>query len=86
LVDRQAIPYCRPCGEFHEEITCPFFLEGCYDDDYGNQGNEQVNMCGMKYNVGMYDWMDFVEQESSASYMNNVVDKATEKFGPKPTP
>jgi hypothetical protein len=86
LVDRQVIPYCRPCGEFHEEITCPFFLEGCYDDDYGNQGNEQVNMCGMKYNVGMYDWMDFAEQESSASYMNNVVDKATEKFGPKPTP
>jgi hypothetical protein len=29
--------------------------------------------------------MEFVEQESSASYMNNVVDKATEKFGHKPT-
>ena len=43
-------------------------------------------MCGMKYNVGMYDWMDFAEQESSASYMNNVVDKAAEKFGPKSTP
>jgi ribonuclease HI len=86
LVDHQAIPYCRPCDEFHEEITCPVFLEGCYDDDYGNQGNEQVNMCGRKYNVGMYNWMEFVEQGSSASYMNNVVDKAMEKFGPKPTP
>ena len=43
-------------------------------------------MCGRKYNVGMYDWMDFVEHDNGASYMNNVVDKAIEKFGPKPTP
>jgi hypothetical protein len=27
LVEHQAIPYCRPCGEFHEESTCPVFLE-----------------------------------------------------------
>jgi hypothetical protein len=86
LVDHQAIPYCRPCGEFHEEMTCPVFLEGCDEEDYSNSGNEQVNMCGRKYNVGMHDWMEFVEQGSSASCMNNVVDKATEKFGPKPTP
>jgi hypothetical protein len=25
LVDHQAIPYCRPCGQFHEESTCPSF-------------------------------------------------------------
>jgi hypothetical protein len=43
-------------------------------------------MCGRKYNVGMHDWMEFAEQGSSASCMNNVVDKAIEKFGPKPTP
>jgi hypothetical protein len=60
LVDHHSIPYCRPCGEFHEEVTCPVFLEGCYDNDYGSQGNEQVNMCGRKYNVGMYDWMDLL--------------------------
>jgi hypothetical protein len=36
LVDHHSIPYCRPCGEFHEEVTCPFFLEGCYDNDYGS--------------------------------------------------
>jgi hypothetical protein len=43
-------------------------------------------MCGRKYNYGMYDWMEFVEYGNSANLMNNVVDKATEKFGPKPTP
>jgi ribonuclease HI len=86
LVDHSSIPYCRPCGEFHEEVTCPVFLEGCYDDDYGNQGNEQINMCGRKYNVGMYDWMNLAMFGNSANLMNNVVDKATEKFGPKPTP
>jgi hypothetical protein len=48
LVDHQAIPYCRPCGEFHEEMTCPVFLEGCDEEDYSNSGNEQVNMCGRK--------------------------------------
>jgi hypothetical protein len=26
LVEHQAIPYCRPCGEFHEETTVQFFL------------------------------------------------------------
>jgi hypothetical protein len=34
----------------------------------------------------MYDWMDFVEYGNSANLMNNVVDKAMEKFGHKPTP
>jgi hypothetical protein len=34
----------------------------------------------------MHDWMKFVEQGSNASCMNNVVDKETKKFGPKPTP
>jgi hypothetical protein len=67
-------------------VTCPVFLEGCYENVYGNQGNEQVNMCGRKYNVGMYDWMDYAEHGNNANFMNNVVDKATEKFGPKPTP
>jgi hypothetical protein len=42
LVEHQSIPYCRPCGEFHEESTCPVFLEDCY----GDYGNEQINMCG----------------------------------------
>jgi hypothetical protein len=85
LVKHQAISYCRPCGEFHEETTCPIFLEGCHEDDYGDQGNEQINMCGRKYHVGMYDWMEFAKHENSEIYMNNVVDKATKKFGPKPT-
>jgi hypothetical protein len=48
FIDHHSIPYCRPCGEFHEKVTCPVFLEGCYDNDYGSQGNEQVNMCGRK--------------------------------------
>jgi uncharacterized phage infection (PIP) family protein YhgE len=36
LVEHQSIPYCRPCGEFHEESTCSVFLEDCYSD-YGNE-------------------------------------------------
>jgi hypothetical protein len=49
--------------------------------------NEQVNMFGHEYNVGMYDWMDLMEHSEGVNNMNNVVvDKATERFGPKPTP
>jgi hypothetical protein len=29
LVDHQVIPYCRPCGQFHEESTCQVFLQIC---------------------------------------------------------
>jgi len=29
LVDHQVIPYCKPCGDFHEESTCPTFLRIC---------------------------------------------------------
>jgi hypothetical protein len=84
LVDQCSIPYCRPCGEFREESTCLVFLEEC-DNDYGNQGNEQINMCGERYCGGWSDWMDFEDRGSSGNFMNNV-DKATEKYGPKPTP
>ena len=41
-------------------------------------------MCRKQYYGGMYDWMGF--DGSSGNFMNNVVDKATEKYGPKPTP
>jgi hypothetical protein len=27
LVDHQVIPYCKTCGEFHEESTCQVFLQ-----------------------------------------------------------
>jgi hypothetical protein len=30
----------------------------------------------------MYDWMDFEDHGSSGNFMNNNVDKATEKYGP----
>jgi hypothetical protein len=82
LVNHHSIPY-RPCGEFHEESTCLVFLEDCYGD-YGDQGNELINMCGERYYGGMYDWMGF--DGSSGNFMNNNVDKATKKYGPKPTP
>ena len=49
--------------------------------------NEQVNMFGHEYNVGMYEWMDLMEHSEGVSCMNNVVvDKATKTFSPKPTP
>jgi hypothetical protein len=82
LVEHQSIPYCRPCGEFHEESTCPVFLEDCYSD----YGHEQVNMCGRNYHGGMYDWMDEYDYGSHGNFMSGEVDKATEKYGPKPTP
>jgi hypothetical protein len=84
LVDHRSIPYCRPCGELHEESTCLVFLEEC-DNDYGNQGNEQINMCGERYYGSRYDWMDVDDRGSSGNFMNNV-DKAIKKYGPKPTP
>jgi ribonuclease HI len=82
LVEHQAIPYCRPCGEFHEEATCPVFLEDCYSD----YGNEQINMCGRNYYGGMYDWMNDYDHGSNGNFMSGNVDRATEKYGPKPTP
>jgi ribonuclease HI len=82
LVEHQSIPYCRPCGEFHEESTCPVFLEDCYSE----YGNEQINMCGRNYYGGMYDWMKNYDHGSYGNFMSGNVDKATEKYGPKPTP
>jgi hypothetical protein len=43
-------------------------------------------MCGQKYNVGMNEWMELVEHGEDVNCMNDVVDRATKKFGPKPTP
>jgi hypothetical protein len=43
-------------------------------------------MCGRKYNVGMNEWMDLTEHGMDVNYMNDMVDRATEKCGPKPTP
>jgi ribonuclease HI len=82
LVEHQSIPYCRPCGEFHEESTCPVFLEDCYSE----YGNEQINMCGRNHYGGMYDWMNEYDHGSFGNFMSGNVDKATEKYGPKPTP
>jgi ribonuclease HI len=85
LVEHRSIPYCRPCGEFHEESTCLVYLEEC-ENDYGNQGDEQVNMCGGSYHDGRYDWMGVHDYGSSGNFMNGNTDKAIEKYGPKPTP
>jgi hypothetical protein len=82
LVEHQSIPYCRPCGEFHEESTCPVFLEDCYSD----YGNEQINMCGRNYYGGRYDWMNDYDHGSYGNFMSGNVDKATENMGPSPHP
>jgi hypothetical protein len=62
-VDHQAIHYCRPCEQFHDESTCQVFLH-LYGEEgpYGSE-NEQVNMFGHELNVGMYDWMDSDEHK-----------------------
>ena len=44
--------------------------------------NEQVNMCGQKYDVGMYEWMDLAENSQSVESINEVAEAA---FGPKPS-
>jgi hypothetical protein len=85
LVDHFPMPYCRPCGEFHEESTCLVFLEEC-NNEYEDQGNEQVNMCNDKYYGDHYDWMDVDDYGSHGNFMSGIVDKATENYGPKPTP
>jgi hypothetical protein len=61
LVDHQVIPYCRPCGQFHEESTCQFFLQICNEGEPSRSENEQVNMFGHEYNVGMNEWMELME-------------------------
>ena len=43
-------------------------------------------MCGQEYNVGMNEWMELMEHSRDVNCMNEVVEKVTEKFGPKPTP
>jgi hypothetical protein len=89
-VDRQAIHYCRPCEQFHDESTCQVFLQ-IYDEEgpYGSS-NEQVNMFGHELNDGMYDWIDSSEPNGGVEHMicmgDVMVDKAIEMFGPKPTP
>jgi len=45
LVDHQAIPFCRPCEDFHEESTCPYYLQIC-EGQPSQSGNEQISMCG----------------------------------------
>jgi hypothetical protein len=82
----KVIPYCRPWGGFHEELTCPVFLEICGDEGFSQSEKEQVNMCGRKYNVGMNEWMELTKHGRDVNCMNDVVDKAIENFGPKPNP
>jgi hypothetical protein len=53
LVNHQIIPYCRPCGQFHEESTCQIFLQVCNEGEPSRPEHEQVNMSGHEYNVGM---------------------------------
>jgi hypothetical protein len=65
------MPYCRPCGEFHEESTYLFFLEECNNkSEY--QGNEQVNMCNDRYYGDHYDWMDVEDYGSHGNFMSGV--------------
>ena len=33
-VYHQGIPYCIPCGEFHDESNCQVFLQICKDEPY----------------------------------------------------
>jgi hypothetical protein len=85
LVDHRRMPYCRPCGEFHEESTRLVFLEEC-NNEYDDQGNEQVNMCNDRYYGNPFYYLDVTDYGSYGNFMSGVVDKATEKYGPKPTP
>ena len=39
-------------------------------------------MCGQKYNIDMYDWMDLVESSQSVESVNEVAEAA---FGRKPS-
>ena len=74
LVDHQAIHYCRPCEKFHDESTCQVFLHLSSEmGPYGSE-NEQVNMFGHEYNVGMYDWMGLDEHNEEVNSMNCVTE------------
>jgi hypothetical protein len=43
-------------------------------------------MCGRNYYGGMYDWMNVNDHGSNGNFVSGNVDKAIEKYGPKPTP
>ena len=76
LVDHQVIPYCRPCGEFHEESTCPTFLRIC-EGEPPRRDNEQINIFRERYNVPMNDQMELIEYSRDVNCMINNVDKVT---------
>lgn len=44
MVDHQATPYCRPCGDFHDESTCSTFLQIFHDKMAERAELEQINM------------------------------------------
>ena len=80
----QGIPYCRPCGEFHDELNCQVFLQICKEEPYDSE-NEQINMCGQEYPVSREEWIEMMEQSSRVNYVNDQVDKVTKVYGQKPT-
>jgi hypothetical protein len=77
LVDHQAIPYCRPCGQFHEESTCQVFLHVYDEMGPYRADNEQVNMFGHDYKIGMHEWMDLMEHSEGVNCNNVVEDRVT---------
>ena len=82
-VDNQAIPYCKPCGTFHEESTCHFFLQICRGEPYTSE-NEQINVCSDEEPLSREEWFESMEQ-SRVDYVSDPVDKVTEVYGKNPT-
>ena len=83
-VDHQGIPYCRPCGEIHDELNCQVFFQICKEEP-SDLENEQINMCCQEYPVSREEWIEMMEQSSRVNYVNDQVDKVTKVYGQKLT-
>ena len=74
LVD-DSMPYCRPCDDLHNELTCPYAKRILDGEMVGT--SEQINVVGKEHHFSLDNWMGVMEnsqnisQNSPSSYSVN---------------
>lgn len=86
------MPYCRPCDDLHDELTCPYAKRILYGEMV--ETSEQINVVGKEHHLSLHNWMGVMEnsqkisQKSPSSYsVNNFeeLDRIIELYGEKPS-
>ena len=54
LVD-DLMPYCRPCDDLHDELTCPY-TKRILDGEIAGT-NEKINIVGKEHHLSLENWM-----------------------------